>query len=256
MKSMTSSLVLLALGFFSSLALMQPSQAFQVGGSRVLLTPEHLEILGHMSLVLLDDGQGNAKKTLRITGLNVQIVNGAGSTSTNNGLGNLIVGYQEASVPGGELRTGSHNFVGGTLNSYSSHGGLIVGHDNVIAAPYASVTGGQLNQVTSFGSSVTGGQLNRAEGSFSSVSGGCENTARGFTSKICGGIFNDTQGADSTISGGISNVVRQGAQGGAIAGGSGNVVDEYAHFATVSGGRNRTALFIDDWAAGSLYENE
>ena len=32
---------------------------------------------------------------MRFTGVNVQVVNGAGSTATANGTGNLIVGYDE-----------------------------------------------------------------------------------------------------------------------------------------------------------------
>src|SRR5258705_97292 len=62
------------------------------------LTPEQSEILNHMSIVYLDDGQGGQAKTIRFSGVNVQIVNGLGATETVNGVGNLIVGYNE---PGG-----------------------------------------------------------------------------------------------------------------------------------------------------------
>jgi len=57
------------------------------------LTPEQAEILSHMSIVTPPEMGG--KKTIRISGVNVQIVNGLNRTSTTNGTGNLIVGYQE-----------------------------------------------------------------------------------------------------------------------------------------------------------------
>ena len=37
------------------------------------LTPEQAEILGHQSIVYLDDGQGGTVKTLRISGINSDV---------------------------------------------------------------------------------------------------------------------------------------------------------------------------------------
>ncbi len=73
------------------------------------LTQEQQEILGYFSIVQLPDGQGNTLTTIRVSDVNVQIVNGLGATNGNpndpanldptqifsNGLGNLIVGYDE-----------------------------------------------------------------------------------------------------------------------------------------------------------------
>ena len=53
--------------------------------------------------------------TLRISGLNVQIVNGEGATASTNALGNLILGYNEPSQETAR-RTGSHNLVLGSGN--------------------------------------------------------------------------------------------------------------------------------------------
>ena len=64
------------------------------------------EVLPHLSIEDLDDGQGGTTRTIRISEVNVQIVNGLGATNGNpnfpdsnsgtvNGLGNLIVGYNE-----------------------------------------------------------------------------------------------------------------------------------------------------------------
>jgi hypothetical protein len=59
-------------------------------------------------------------------GCNVHIRSGAGYTGAPvNGLGNLVVGYNEA-FPDDD-RTGSHNLVVGAFHSYSSSGGLVAG---------------------------------------------------------------------------------------------------------------------------------
>ena len=84
---------------------------------------EQAEILSHMGIVYLDDGQGGSHKAIRFTAVNVQIVNGSGSTDgLPNGSGNLIVGYNETGNLSGDNRSGSHNIVGGKANSYSSYG--------------------------------------------------------------------------------------------------------------------------------------
>src|SRR3954451_22216241 len=45
--------------------------------------------------------------TLRFSGENVQVVNGSGKEDASNGLGNVVVGYNE--TPGDQ--TGSHNLI-------------------------------------------------------------------------------------------------------------------------------------------------
>jgi len=60
-----------------------------------------------------------------ITGVNVRIRNGSGQTSTINGKGNLIVGYDEANAD--DEKTGSHNLVVGPYHSYPSYAGLVTG---------------------------------------------------------------------------------------------------------------------------------
>ncbi|NOT29782.1 MAG: hypothetical protein HOP15_04950, partial [Planctomycetes bacterium] len=109
------------------------------------LTPQQSEILGHMSIVQLDDGFGGMCKTIRITGVNVQVVNGLGTTATTNCLGNVIVGYNELGNPNGDNRTGSHNIVGGRKSSFSSSGGLVVGESNTSSNLWTSVSGGVAN---------------------------------------------------------------------------------------------------------------
>lgn len=127
--------------------------------------------------------------TTRFTGTNVQLLSGSGSTSgAINGLGNLIVGYNENQ--NGYSRTGSHNLVIGPHHGYPSYGGLVAGYDNRVLAPFSSVTGGQSNIASYYHSSVTGGANNTASGRYSSVSGGHGNTASGFFSSVSGGVNN------------------------------------------------------------------
>jgi len=58
------------------------------------------------------------------SGVNVQIVDGSGDTYGDvNGLGNLIVGYNELRGTS-DNRTGSHNVVIGAEHNYSSYGVL------------------------------------------------------------------------------------------------------------------------------------
>ncbi len=169
------------------------------------LTAEQAEILSHQSIVFLDDGQGGTVKTLRISGINVQIVNGLEATNGNstdpdsidpsetqtNGLGNLIVGYNELGNPNGDDRTGSHNMVVGHGNSFTSFGGWVGPRDNTVSGPFASVTGGQRNTATGLSASVSGGMGNDASGNDSSVSGGNARTARGDDDWAAGSLFED-----------------------------------------------------------------
>jgi hypothetical protein len=172
-----------------------------------------------------------------ITGANLHIVNGLGDTNCfdeqfaeipdcPNGLGNLIVGYNESrAVSGGEdIRTGSHNVVVGEQHNFSSSGGLVVGSTNTISGDFAVVSGGASNTASGPGATVSGGQNNLAASFGATVSGGQFNAASG-------------DGIAATVSGGDNNIA------------NGNA-------ATVSGGATRTAAGEFDWVAGSLVEDQ
>ena len=119
------------------------------------------------------------------SGANVFIQSGAGSTDSSvNGLGNLIVGYDEGSA---DTKSGSHNLVVGKNHSYTSFGGFIAGFDNTISGETSTVSGGRDNE---------------ASGEYSVVSGGRANEASGFIASISGGYFNVASGNGSTVSGG------------------------------------------------------
>ena len=137
-----------ALAGIATLGLLSMAQGTRTPIRLASLTPQQQEMLGHMSIVYLDDGQGGTTKTIRLTGVNLQIVNGLGATNGNpidplsatttavNGVGNLIVGYNELQGVG-DFRTGSHTIVTGQQNDYVSFGGLLAGWNNGISGSYS-----------------------------------------------------------------------------------------------------------------------
>ena len=189
-----------------------------------------------------------SRPQLRVSGANLQVVNGTGSSSTPNGLGNLIVGYDEVRPAGtsaecslGEFtsvtgcfvggglwlvdhKSGSHNVVIGPWHNYSKTGGQAVGsfntingnhafaagRENVASGTAASVTGGQGNTAFANYSSVSAGQGNTASAQYSSVSGGLENTASDAYSSVSAGQANTASGDFSSVSGGEGNTASGG----------------------------------------------
>jgi hypothetical protein len=153
-------------------------------------------------------------KQIFITGANLHIVNGLGSTDCfdeqgdeipdcPNGLGNLIVGYNELRGEGAEnIRTGSHNVVMGSQNNFFRSGGLVVGAFNTISGDFVVVSGGLNNTASEGFAVVSGGTDNTARGFLSLVSGGSNNTASGDGASVSGGVNNTASGASSAVSGG------------------------------------------------------
>ena len=181
---------------------------------------------------------------------NIYIGNGSGKTNGEvNGLGNLIIGYNETTSENIK-RTGSHNLVIGPEHAYTSFGGVVVGRENTISAPYTSVTGGRLNTASGLGASVSGGSVNTASKDFASVSGGKSNEAKGLNASVSGGTSNSAQGDFTSITGGSDNT----ASGftASISGGSGNIAS--GNYASISGGKRRDAVEQDSWRAGNLLE--
>jgi len=157
------------------------------------------------------------------TGINVQIVNGLGNTGSINGLGNLIVGYDEDrpalhpdyrmpdcslgqhddpsyNVAAGRAacesnggvwavnhKSGSHNLIVGEGHNYSSSGCVVFGTWNTVNAQGATVTAGVGNKAIRNTSSVTGGIGNWAADHQAGVHGGEYNMARGLRASILGG---------------------------------------------------------------------
>ncbi len=212
------------------------------------LNAVHYEMLEHMSIEQLPtDDDGNTAKTIRFSGVNVQVVNGTGSTNGDgNGLGNLIVGYQELrtddpwdnGIPDDTNdRSGSHNLVVGSRHNYSIFAGMVVGGSNTISGPWSTVSGGENNIASGFSSTVSGGEHNTASGLRSTVSGGYQNTASARSSTVSGGSQNTASEDFSTVGGGCRNSAL--AEHSTVSGGDRNTAER--NWSTVSGGLNNTA---------------
>jgi hypothetical protein len=99
------------------------------------------------------------KPDILFTGANVHVRSGSGATDDKGaltGLGNLIIGYNENTTTPTLTRTGSHNVVGGSMNSYGSHGGMVFGYENTVSGPYATVLSGNRNVAQGINSTVLG----------------------------------------------------------------------------------------------------
>lgn len=217
-----------------------------------------LTLDGYVELVA-DDNYPNEKRVL-FSGVNVQVINGL-DQATVNGLGNLIVGYDEPRSATGALvcsngeyktkqectdnsevwasshKSGSHNLVVGNNNAYSQTGGFVAGFDNAVTRSYATVSGGQLNIASGPYSSVSGGRANIVSASSSVISGGVLNTVSGDNSSVSGGYLNSVSGQYGSVSGGSGNSVS--GLFGSVSGGSTNSAS--ASVSSISGGRNNTA---------------
>lgn len=169
--------------------------------------------------------------TIQFAGANLQIVNGTGVSHVDNGLGNLIIGYNKPDVNevafcsdgrwyadqgdcliSGAIwaknqRSGSHNLVLGDENSYTSHGGMVAGARNIINRNYAVVLGGFGNMASGEYASVTAGLQNVASGRWSSVSGGRQNAASGYSDapSVSGGFNITADGQDEWCGGGTTS---------------------------------------------------
>jgi hypothetical protein len=148
---------------------------------------------------------GVAAPNIIISGANVHIVSGSGTTNDDGnprGLGNLIIGYDEGSPSPGD-RSGSHNLVVGRFHKFTqtAFGGLVAGEANTVGRLGASVTGGSGNTASGFFSSVTGGFRNTASNFNATVSGGQVNTASGRGASVGGGIRNTASGLFTVVIG-------------------------------------------------------
>lgn len=220
-----------------------------------VLTPEQAEILTHLSIVYLDDGQGGQMKTIRVSGVNLQVVNGLGATNgypidpisfepgltQTNGLGNLIVGYNELGNPAGDDRTGSHNLLVGLRVGASSFGGMAVGLGNRVSAPYASVSGGSSNHSSGLAASISGGNAGLASGQTASITGGQVNVASALRSTVLGGSFNQAQSQEGVVVGGSGNLVGNPEPG------------SFANQAVVVGGYNNQSRAQGSLVVGGRY---
>ncbi len=231
-----------------------------------LIRADVLEFLSHIEMVdTPTDDYGGIARTVRISGINVQVVNGLGSTDTINGTGNLIVGYDEME-PDANHREGSHNIVGGGSSHYQSYGGLVVGVSNGVMGPCSSVTGGINSRAWGNANSISGGFQNATYGVAATVSGGSENVANEWAATVSGGGLNHASGRESWVGGGYHNESsgpNASASGGynneatgdrsSVCSGMENTASAFV--SCVAGGAYRSATGVSDWVAGTLFED-
>jgi len=218
-----------------------------------------------------DDGA-----TLRLTGLNLQIVSGTGDTyASRNGRGNLILGYNASPEFGTPAkRNGSHNLVIGDQHAYYGSGNLLAGFSNQVVSDKGSVLGGSFNTANELGAvaggfgnatsaqnaTVCGGRANHAGGLFASVSGGLLNQATGNYASIAGGLENFATAPNASVAGGSCNVagsddgldltacVAVRAISPVVSGGTNNVAS--GEWSVVGGGKGIVVRNDLEWHAG------
>ncbi len=189
-----------------------------------------------------------AGTTMTISGANLVINNGAGTTATANGLGNVVIGYNELrnDTPNTDIRTGSHNLILGSQNSFSSWSGIVAGSDNTITGTFACVEGGFGNVASGAYANIGGGYQNVASANSTYVGGGGQNTASGPGASITGRNSNLASGGSAAISGGYANI----ASGSStyVGGGENNTASGSA--SSVTGGYGNQALAASSAIAG------
>ena len=178
---------------------------------------------------------------LYVDGCNLHIRNGANSTKSKNSLGNVIIGYNEGTVPP-MVRDGSHNIVMGVANDYQSYGGVVVGENNIISGAHSSVLAGTLNVSDGEMATVLGGSRHQASGRLSAILGGESHAARGAWSTLAGGSGGVVH-ADSLFSsavGGFKSQVMTNTKHALVAGGAYNATA--GEMSTTFGGSHHLAI--------------
>jgi hypothetical protein len=180
------------------------------------------------------------KPTVQFASVNVQIINGSGSTATNNATGNLVLGYDES--PGSQ--TGSHNLILGGTQTATGHGDIVAGYENKVTGNWG-IAAGDRNTVGGTASAALGGYDNVVSSSYSSLAGGCSNrvgTSSGSISSLCtntatyahdfafagGGMGNQATGIESSVTGGSNNVAS--AQAATVTAGEFNIANDELSF--------------------------
>lgn len=229
------------------------------------LTARLLAVEGNRALELgpyvrvdTNEVNGVAGPHVVFEGVNLHLQNGSidKSSTTINGLGNFLIGYNEVEGSGDPFvfgdRGGSHNLVVGSQTKFTSTawGGIVQGEGNKIAARAVAI-GGNSNSALQECSVAIGGNNNSANSDWALVIGGARNVASGMESMVLGGGYNTSVGNHSVVLGGANHQAFGWSS--TITGGQQNVT--YGDFSSVSGGLERSAPNMHNWVAGSLLEN-
>jgi hypothetical protein len=208
-----------------------------------------------LSHVTFNESGVGGKPTVQFSGVNVQIINGEGSTESTNGAGNLVLGYDEE--PGAQ--TGSHDLMLGSKQAYTSYGSIlggwkntasgprsvVLGENNLAEAEQAEVLGGGANQAIRFQAEVLGGSENAASGTASVIVGGRFNAATKIWADVGGGYLNTAAGEQASVSGGQANVALGTVS--SVSGGQFNLTEDSAEW--IGGGYNNTTKGSASWSS-------
>jgi hypothetical protein len=210
-----------------------PANTAKVKYKKVALPSEESEqqtLLSLASHASYSESGVAGKPTIKFSGVNVQIVNGGGETSSLNGEGNLVIGYDETAREG-PVQTGSHNLILGEENAFTSYGGIVSGYDSAITGEGASAISGYQDTASGADSFVASGELDTASYYLSAVFGGENNLASDQWATVTGGRENVSEGLNTSVTGGLKN----------------SAVHNYA---VVSGGAGNRAVETESWVGG------
>jgi hypothetical protein len=133
------------------------------------------------------------KPTIQFSGVNVQLIDGIGGTESENGTGNLVIGYDEGVTAAGQ--SGSHDLITGNRQVFTGYGDLMGGQVNKTEGNFgilfgadlkagsgssgAALVGGNANEVTAGtdGGTIIGGAVDKLSATESTIVGGHENDA-------------------------------------------------------------------------------
>ena len=191
--------------------------------------------------------------TILVSGANLQVHNGYGA-NWSNGLGNVIVGYNQLQaeqdpvdtrngshnmvIGNGHYYTGVHNLISGGTNRAFGSAGVIFGYNNKTWDNANVVLGGGNNAAYGDACAILGGVLNVTNGVENVLIGGQSNQTNGQKNVVLGGMQNDASGDHGVIAGGDENSLIGDAA--AIVGGQGNSIGTDStdtRFTAVVGGR-------------------
>lgn len=206
---------------------------------------ESSSIPGLAAYMSVDD---SAHKVL-INGANLQVVNGLGTDLSQNGLGNIIGGYNTPAAESELLeRTGSHNIIVGQGQRYTGNCNLIGGQDNLASGTWGIVLGTQ-NDLGGIRNVMIGGSNNEANGAVNLVLGGAANAVEGEHNVVLGGLSNSAFSDFNVVLGGEANVANSGIS--AILGGWGNTTLSTVN-SVILGGNNNTIGSSDGNTSSSV----
>jgi Cys-rich repeat protein len=193
-----------------------------------------------LSNIIFDDNyQGH--KAIIFRGVNVHVENGQGNTMSSNGVGNLVVGYDE----GTGTKDGSHNIVIGKNHEYQCIASFVSGSNNKVYSPSSAAVGGQYNTVDGDNSATVAGNYNRTNATGAATLAGGKNASlpnivNGENAAIVGGDDNTANAENSVILAGGKNTTESSGSNALIAGGTRHTTKTEASMA-ILGGRENTA---------------